>query len=168
MKIALGCDHIVTEIKDEIYQYLISLGHEVIDCGTYDKERTHYPIYALKVAQHVTNHTADRGIIICGTGVGISVSATKVKGTRVVLTRDAYIARIARERYDANILGLGGRIVGLGLMQEIINTFLMTNYTEKNIEFMQTIEQIETHRTVPQLSIFDDYIQRWDAGYYAD
>ncbi|NIZ41291.1 ribose 5-phosphate isomerase B (plasmid) [Entomospira entomophila] len=168
MKIALGCDHIVTEIKDEVHQYLLSLGHEVIDCGTHDKERTHYPIYALKVAQHVANHSVERGIVICGTGVGISVSATKVKGTRVVLTRDAYTARMAREKYDANVLGMGGRIVGMGLMQEIIDTFLATKYTEKNTKFIQSIEQLETHKDVPQLEIFDEYLQRWEAGHYTD
>nr|WP_063623137.1 RpiB/LacA/LacB family sugar-phosphate isomerase [Spiroplasma taiwanense] len=116
MKIAIGCDHIVTDIKDKIIEMLKRDKIEVIDCGTFDFTRTHYPIFGQRVANKVVKHEADFRIVICGTGVGISNGAQKVKGARVILTKDVISAVDARKNYEANIVGFGGRIIGLGLM----------------------------------------------------
>ena len=129
MRIAVGCDHIVTDTKNEVVKYLREKGHEVFDEGTYDFERTHYPIFARKVGVRVLNKEADFGIVICGTGVGISNAASKVPGVRLTLVRDVLTAGMARKNLNANVLGLGARITGIGLIQNIIDEFINTGYT---------------------------------------
>ncbi|MGL5043008.1 MAG: RpiB/LacA/LacB family sugar-phosphate isomerase [Culicoidibacterales bacterium] len=167
MKIAIGCDHIVTDIKAKMVLYLQTLGHEVLDCGTNDFQRTHYPIYGKEVAIAVASGAVDRGIVICGTGVGITVSTTKINGIRAVLTKDIVVAKVARKQYDANILGLGGRVVGIGLMEALIETFLTTPYvatakTEQNKAELASYEQ----PTLPTAEIFDELLGKWDNGFY--
>lgn len=167
MRIAIGCDHIVTDIKDKMVTFLKSEGHEVHDCGTHDFERTHYPIYGLRVAQKVLNKEVDKGIVICGTGVGITVAATKIKGIRTVLTRDPMVAKVACERYNTNVLGMGGRIVGLGLMEEIIKTFLAANYVSGAEEEVKILDGLLSAK-IPQERQFDAYLKKWDNGEYHD
>jgi galactose-6-phosphate isomerase len=140
MKIAIGCDHIVTPMKDHMVKYLTNQGHKVIDCGTYDGVRTHYAIYGFEVARQVVTKKVDLGIVICGTGVGITNSAQKVKGTRVVLTREVEVAKKARELYNANILGMGGNITGIGLMERITDTFLKAKYLGSNKADLKLID----------------------------
>lgn len=171
MIISVGCDHIVTEIKDSVVEYLKSKGHKVIDNGTYDKERTHYPIYGKMTAEKVVNKEADLGIVICGTGVGITNSAAKIKGARVALVRDVETARYSKENLDINILGFGGRITGIGLMENIIDVFLETKFnpTEQNKAMVEKINNmIEKDYANGDEHYFDEFNEKWDRGEYHD
>ncbi|MFU7516645.1 galactose-6-phosphate isomerase subunit LacB [Clostridium sp. HCS.1] len=171
MIISVGCDHIVTEVKDSVVEYLKSKGYEVIDNGTYDKERTHYPIYGKKTAEKVVNGEADLGIVICGTGVGITNAATKIKGARVALVRDIETARYSKENLNINILGFGGRITGLGLMENIIDVFLETKFnpTEENIAMVEKLNNmIEKDYANGDEHYFDEFMDKWDRGEYHD
>lgn len=172
MIISVGCDHIVTDIKIKVVDYLKSKGHKVIDNGTYDHERTHYPIYGKKTAEKVINKDAELGIVICGTGVGVTVSANKVKGTRTVLARDLFTVKYARENLNANILGMGGRITGMGLMENMIDVFLETkfNATKENIEMIKKIDDLGSQSDDQFLNehFFDEFLQKWDNGEYTD
>lgn len=171
MIISVGCDHIVTEVKDSVVEYLESKGHEVIDNGTYDKVRTHYPIYGKKTAEKVVNGEADLGIVICGTGVGITNSSAKIKGARVALVRDVETARYSKENLDINVLGFGGRITGLGLMENIIDVFLETKFnpTEENIAMVEKLNNmIEKDYANGDEHYFDEFMDKWDRGEYHD
>lgn len=171
MIISVGCDHIVTEVKDSVVKYLESKGHEVIDNGTYDKVRTHYPIYGKKTAEKVVNGEADLGIVICGTGVGITNSSAKIKGARVALVRDVETARYSKENLDINVLGFGGRITGLGLMENIIDVFLETKFnpTEENIAMVEKLNNmIEKDYANGDEHYFDEFMYKWDRGEYHD
>lgn len=167
MIIALGCDHIVTPIKNEVKKYLESKNITVIDCGTYDEVRTHYPVYGRAVGKLVATKKADLGIVICGTGVGISNSANKTKNIRAILTRNVSTAIDARKNWDANVLGMGGRITGFGLMCEIIDAFIETKYENKNVELIQKINNLIKHDNFED-SLLDKEIQDWHDGYYCD
>jgi len=169
MKISIGCDHIVTDVKNHIVKFLKSKGHEVIDNGTYDNERTHYPIYGKKTAERVINKEADLGIVICGTGVGITCSTAKIKGIRSSLVRDVETARYAKKELNSNMLGLGGRICGLGLIENIIDVFLETKYveTEENKALIEKIDSmIEENGQVSDERLFDEFIIKWNTGDY--
>ena len=171
MIISVGCDHIVTEVKDSVVEYLKLKGHEVIDNGTYDKERTHYPIYGKKTAEKVVNGEADLGIVICGTGVGITNSAAKIKGARVALVRDIETARYSKENLDINILGFGGRITGIGLMENIIDVFFETKFnpTEENKGTVEKLNNmIEKDYANGEEHYFDEFNEKWDRGEYHD
>ncbi|WP_342258827.1 RpiB/LacA/LacB family sugar-phosphate isomerase [Spiroplasma endosymbiont of Dioctria linearis] len=165
MRIAIGCDHIVTDIKDKIIEMLKDSKIEVIDCGTNDFKRTHYPIYGHQVAVNVVTKNADFGIVICGTGVGITNSAQKVKGARVVLAKDVLTAIDARQKYDANVVGFGGRIIGIGLMYEIIESFIQAKYLGKNDALINQINSIVEKENYDS-KIFDEEKRKWDQGFY--
>lgn len=162
MIISIGCDHAVTNQKDHMVKYLQNRGHIVIDNGTYDYVRTHYPIYGKKTADKVVSGEADLGIVICGTGVGISISANKVKGARAVLVRDVETARYAREELDANIISFGGRTVGVGLMENIVDVFLETEYkeNEENKEVIKKINQFGNEDQINNEELFDECIKK--------
>ncbi|MGL4106966.1 galactose-6-phosphate isomerase subunit LacB [Clostridium sp. LP20] len=171
MIISVGCDHIVTGIKNNVVEYLKSKGHEVIDNGTYDDVRTHYPIYGKATAEKVVNGEADLGIVICGTGVGITNSAAKIKGARVALVRDIETARYSKEELNINILGIGGRITGLGLIENIIDVFLETEYkaTEENKKLIEKMDNIiEKDYANGDEHFFDEFNEKWDRGEYQD
>lgn len=128
MKIALGSDHGGFKLKNEIISYLKENGYEIKDFGTYTTESCDYPEYAEKVAEVVANKEFDFGILICGTGIGISMSANKVPGIRAALCSDTFSAHATREHNNANILALGERVVGPGLAIDIVKTFLNSEF----------------------------------------
>lgn len=168
MKIAIGCDHPAFIRKQDIIEYLKGLGHEIIDCGTYNSTiRTHYPIYGREVAILVAEKKVDFGIAICGTGVGISNSVNKVKGVRCALVRDPLTAKIARERYDVNVISFGGRIVGTGVGIMIVDAALKTKYLGENKQFINEVNQKIDHLNTDQ-HLFDKIIKNWEDGKYTE
>ena len=124
MKIAIGNDHVGLELKACIIKYLKELGHEVYDFGTNSADRTDYPVYGVKVAESVVKGEYDCGIVLCGTGVGISIAANKVKGIRAVVCSEPYSAKLSKEHNNTNILALGSRVVGSELAKMIIKEWL--------------------------------------------
>ncbi len=127
--IALGSDHGGFELKEAIKVHLDSRGIEYKDLGSHSNEAVDYPEYGRKVAKAVTSGECTKGILICGTGIGISMSANKVKGIRCALCHDVFSAKATREHNDANVLAMGGRVVGEGLALMIVDTFLNTAFS---------------------------------------
>ena len=128
MKIALGSDHGGLNLKKEIIKHLQEKGYEIKDFGTYTEDSCDYPDYGVKVAEEVAAKNFDFGIIVCGTGIGISISANKVPGIRAALCSDTFSAHATREHNNANILALGERVVGKGLALDIVDTFLNAKF----------------------------------------
>ena len=141
--IALGCDHGGYELKLEIIKYLEEQKLPYKDFGCDSLESTDYPIYAKKVAHAILDGECDKGILICGTGIGISITANKFKGIRAALCSDCFSAEATRLHNDANILAMGGRVVGPGLAVKIVETFLNTPFSG-DARHMRRIAQIET------------------------
>lgn len=127
MKIAIGSDHAGFELKKALIQVLQKEGYSIVDCGTDSADPVDYPDIAEKVAKQVREQNIP-GIIICGTGIGVSIAANKFSGIRAALCHDTYSARLAREHNDANILTVGARITGPGLAVEIVKTFLQSDF----------------------------------------
>ena len=123
-KIAIGCDHVGYELKPVIVEHLQAKGIEVIDYGTDNAERTDYPIYGRSVAEAVAEKNVDGGILICGTGVGISIIANRIKGIRAVVCSEPYSAKLSKEHNDTNILAFGSRVVGSGMAKMIVDAWL--------------------------------------------
>ncbi|MCY7151174.1 ribose 5-phosphate isomerase B [Streptococcus gallolyticus subsp. gallolyticus] len=146
MKIAIGSDHVGLELKPDIIDYLKELGHEVSDFGPYSNERTDYPIYGKKVAKEVVDGNFDLGILICGTGVGISISANKVKGIRAVVCSEPYSAKLSREHNNTNILAFGSRVVGVELAKMIVKEWLEAKFEGgRHLRRVDEVEAIEAN-----------------------
>ena len=123
-QIAIGCDHVGFELKTHIIEHLQSKGYGIKDFGTHSTERTDYPLFAKAVADAVTKGECEKGILVCGTGVGISIAANKVKGVRAVVCSEPYSALLSRAHNDTNILALGARVVGRDLALMIADIWL--------------------------------------------
>lgn len=129
MKIALGVDHAAFSYKEQIARELEQLGHDVVDCGTDGPASVDYPAIALDVARRVRDGGATFGIFLCGTGIGGSIAANKVRGVRAALCHEAFTARMARLHNNANVLCIGARVVGLDLALEIVRVFLASPWS---------------------------------------
>lgn len=141
--IGIGSDHGGFHLKSEIIKYLEENNIPFKDYGAYSTESVDYPVYAKKVANDVANGTLDKGILICGTGIGISIAANKVKGVRAALCHDVFSAKATREHNNANILAMGERVIGVGLALEIVKAFLDTPFSndERHIRRIDMIEE---------------------------
>lgn len=128
MKIAMGCDHVALSLKQDLGARLTAAGHKITDVGTHSSRRTDYPIYAEAAAKAVVEGVADRAILICGSGVGISIAANKVRGIRCVACSEPYSALLSRLHNDTNALALGARVVGPDLAWMIVETWLGGEY----------------------------------------
>lgn len=128
MIIGIGSDHGGFELKEIIKGYLDKSGLEFVDFGTYNKDSVDYPDFGKKVADAVITKEVDKGIVICGTGIGISIAANKVKGIRCALCGDTYSARMSREHNNANVLALGARVIGVDLALEILKVWLESEF----------------------------------------
>lgn len=127
-KVVIGSDHGGFEYKEEIKKFLLEKGYKIIDVGTNSKDSCDYPVFAKEAVQKIINGEADRGILICGTGIGMSITANKFKGIRAALCGDTFSARATRAHNNSNILCLGERVIGLGLALDIVNIWLNTEY----------------------------------------
>lgn len=145
MKIGIGNDHAAVDMKFEIVKYLEESGYEVENFGTDTNDSCDYPVYGEKVARAVANGEVDRGILICGTGVGISLAANKVKGIRAAVCSESVTARFSRLHNDANILAFGARIVGVETAKDMVNVWLNTEFEggrhQRRVDLIMKIEE---------------------------
>jgi len=145
MQIGLACDHGGFELKEELKAFLKSTGVEPIDMGSFNEESVDYPDFGVRVAEKVSRGELERGILICGTGIGMSIVANKFPGVRAALANDLYSARCSREHNDANILVIGGRIIGRGMALEILKVWLSTPFAggrhQRRIDKIKALEK---------------------------
>lgn len=147
MKLAIGNDHVAVEMKNEIKDYLEAKGIEMIDVGTNSTERFNYPLSGYQVAKLVADGQVDGGILICGTGVGISLSANKVHGIRAVVCSEPYTARLSKQHNNTNILAFGARVIGIETAKMIVDEWLAAEYEggrhQTRIDMIAEIEQTQ-------------------------
>ena len=146
MKIALGCDHGALALKNALIPHLEKLGHEVKDFGTYTLDSCDYPDFAAPAAQAVADGECDKGIVLCTTGIGVSITANKIKGIRCALLSDVMSARMTREHNDTNMMAIGAGVVGQMLALEIVDTWLGTEFSgearhQRRIDKMMALEK---------------------------
>jgi ribose 5-phosphate isomerase B len=147
MKIAIGNDHVALDLKNHIKGYLEEKGYEVVDFGTYTSEHTDYPIYAKRVADAIVAKECELGILICGTGVGISIAANKVDGIRAAVCSEPYSAALTRQHNNANIIAFGARVIGTATAEMIVDAFLNAEYEggrhQNRVDMITKIEKGE-------------------------
>jgi ribose 5-phosphate isomerase B len=145
MQIGLACDHGGFELKEELKAFLKSISVEPIDMGTFNEDSVDYPDFGVLVAEKISKGELEKGILICGTGIGMSIVANKFRGVRAALANDLYSSRFSREHIDANILVMGGRIVGKDLAKEILRVWLETPFAggrhKRRLEKIEAIEK---------------------------
>lgn len=172
MVIALGNDHIVTPVKMAISDHLKEEGYQVIDEGTHDNTRTHYPMYGKRVAEDVADGRADLGVVLCGTGIGISTAANKNEGVRAAMVGDVAQAEYARRELNANILGFGGIVLGRDFIFDIVDSYLNAKYEPSDAN-RKLIDKID-HIAIPNpdqkdnVHFFDEENRKWSEGVYHD
>jgi len=128
MKLVIACDHAGYAMKENVKKYLTEQGHTVTDCGTDSEASCDYPVFAKALCKEITDGKAELGILICGTGIGMSMAANKVKGIRAAVCSDYFSAKFTRAHNDANVMCLGARVTGEGLALELIDIFLNTPF----------------------------------------
>ena len=145
MKLVIGSDHGGIHLKEVLKQHLAERGIEVSDAGTYTEESCDYPDIAVKVCREITNGSAERGILVCGTGIGMSMAANKFKGIRAALCGDVFSATMSREHNNANVICLGERVLGPGLALSILDAWLDTEFAggrhERRVNKIMAIEE---------------------------
>ncbi|MBI5080704.1 MAG: ribose 5-phosphate isomerase B [Chloroflexi bacterium] len=148
MKIAIGCDHGGFPLKETALLVVMKAGHEILDLGTYTADSVDYPDYARAVGEAIQQGKAERGILICGSGVGACVAANKMKNIRAGLCHDTYSAHQAVEHDDINVLCLGARIIGIELAKDIIAAFLNAKFTneERHVRRVGKVKEMEERR----------------------
>lgn len=156
MRIAIGADHAGYHLKCHLIEVLGGMGHEPVDFGTHSIDSVDYPEICAAVARCVVDGEAERGIVLGGSGQGEQIAANKVRGTRAALCNDLYTARMSREHNDANVLAMGGRVVGLGLAEEILALWLTTDFEagrhQRRIDAITALERDERDEPVGQES----------------
>jgi ribose 5-phosphate isomerase B len=158
-QIAMGSDHIGYALKEDIKKYLNELGYAVQDYGTNSEERTDYPLFAREVTSAVVSNQADAGILICGSGVGMAITANKVKGIRAVVCSEPYSAMLSRQHNNANVLTFGSRVVGLELAKMIVKTWLEAEFEGgRHASRLEMISQLEAERLGPKLLSKEDQL----------
>lgn len=144
MKIGIGNDHAAVEMKQQIAAFLEELGHEVVNYGTDTNDSCDYPVYGEKVGRAVVDGDVECGILICGTGVGISIAANKVKGVRAVVCSEPYSAKLSKQHNNTNVLAFGARVVGIELAKMIVEEWLNTEFEgERHQRRVDMISDIE-------------------------
>ena len=145
MRVVLGSDHAGFEMKQAMLNYVRGLGHDVIDVGAHDASASDYPDYAEALALTILNHQAERGILICGSGVGASVAVNKIPGMRAGVCHDCYSAHQGVEHDNMNVLVLGSRVIGPELARDLISTFLKATFSgeERHIRRLAKVQQLE-------------------------
>lgn len=145
-RIAIGCDHAGFELKEKVRAYLAGKGYQIEDLGTHSTASVDYPDYAEKVAVRVVQKQAEYGVLVCGTGIGIGISANKVPGIRAATCNDTLSARFARSHNDANVLTLGGRIIDASTAEKILETWLSTPFEggrhQRRLDKITALEQM--------------------------
>jgi len=146
MRVAVGADHAGFELKQQIAAYLREHGHEVVDVGTMSRAPVDYPDFAEALGKAVLNKQAERGVLVCGSGVGASVSANKIPGIRAGLCHDSYSAHQGVEHDDTNVLVLGARVIGLELAKELVERFITARFSgeERHRRRLEKIKSLET------------------------
>ncbi len=143
MKVAIGSDHGGYELKEEIKKYLHNKGINLVDFGANSKQSVDYPVYGQRVGEAVTQKDFSFGIVVCGTGIGISIAANKVKGVRAALVHDEQTARLAKEHNNANVIALGGRTTTKIKAFEIVSAFMSAEFEQRHQKRLDMIEKIE-------------------------
>ena len=149
-KITIGCDHAACELKAQVIEHLAERGIECIDVGTYSSDSCNYPDYAHALCKNIQDGVTELGILICGTGIGMSMAANKHRGIRAAVCSDTFSARLTREHNNANVLCFGARVVGMGLAFDLVDNFIDADFEggkhQKRVDMITAIEESECNK----------------------